>query len=219
MQLATAIMAVISQRRARLFMMHICLQHLGDFGSGRLSSMCPTKMVGRSQWAMQTAPELVRESGSVNSGPFTMLRLSATRSPLASAVNGTNCNGDFGCFSPMTGNLARDPLWLSRGGVTYEKMQQVAYRLADEGSVYDERFDVGTQGCVGQHHCQFTTLGAAEAFCDAMPTCKGVMEHPTTGKKYCGGGFGCFTPAKGSYVFDQLWFVTEGKTYVRQFVR
>lgn len=133
-----------------------------------------------------------------------------------------SCDGEKGCYMPAKGDVQHDPLWLSQSGETYMKQQEVAYTLrTQEGNVYDGRYPRGTSGCEGVHNCQFQSLVAAEIYCNAVPTCKGVLEHmpQPDGNPACTGGLGCFEPCKGKLKYNAMFMVTEGKLYERRIVR
>jgi hypothetical protein len=136
---------------------------------------------------------------------------------------GEGCQGRKDCYMPAKGELQHDPLWLSQLGETYLKQQEVAYSLRSDGLNYDGRFTTGTAGCSGVHNCQFQTLALAQAYCDANPMCRGILEHTPEandeGNKGCAGGLGCFEPVKGRAKYDEKSLVVEAKLYERQLVR
>jgi hypothetical protein len=135
-----------------------------------------------------------------------------------STAQGDGCHDGQGCYIPARGEIQHDPLWFLHNGETFLKQQEVAYLARDsDGYVYNGRFPAGTAGCPGTHNCQFQTLAAAEAYCNANPTCKGVLEH--TDRKYCAAGDGCFEPCRGKLEYKPLFLVTEGKLYERHLVR
>jgi len=141
---------------------------------------------------------------------------------MKSPANDTHCPNGETCYTPGKGDVQHDPVWLNDLGETYLKQQEVAYVLrAGTGYLYDGRYPTGTSGCQGAHNCQFLTLAPAKAYCDANPTCKGVIEHTPepNGNTACTGGQGCFEPVKGALKYDEMFHVMEGKLYQRLIVR
>jgi len=138
------------------------------------------------------------------------------------ALYGEGCKMGMGCYTPARGEIKHDPLWLLRSGETYLKQQEVAYVLrGPDGFLFDGRFPAGTGGCKGVHNCQYQSLASAQAYCDANPTCKGVLQHTPTpdGDQACAGGRGCFEPCTGEMRKNEMFLVTEGKLYERQLAR
>jgi hypothetical protein len=133
----------------------------------------------------------------------------------ASMLSGTNCAS--GCFLPAKGDVVHDPLWRANSGVTYVKKQEVAYfRRPVDGKSYTRRFASGTGGCRGVHNCQFHTLLAAQSYCNAYPTCKGILKKTPDGTPDCDGGLGCYEPCKGRLTNDPLVLVTESQVFERR---
>lgn len=141
---------------------------------------------------------------------------------MPASEHGEGCKEGKGCFVPAKGELQHDPLWLGQVGETYLKQQEVAYVLREgDGMIYGGRYPAGTGGCQGAHNCQFQSLPAAKAYCDANPTCKGVLQHTPKpdGNPACTSGRGCFEPCNGQLTYDAMFKVTEGKLYERHIVR
>lgn len=149
--------------------------------------------------------------------------LGVLRMPASVNSTGNNCQGGKGCYSPGKGSIFHDPLWLQNLGETFLKEQEVAYALREpDGMIFTGRFATGTAGCKGVHTCQFKSLEDAQAYCDADPSCKGVMHRPVKNPQHnqeCSGGLGCFEPCKGQLSYNAMFLVTEGKVYERRLVR
>jgi len=84
------------------------------------------------------------------------------------------------------------------------------------GMTFNGLLKVGTGGCNGVDNCQFIGYDGATKFCDATPSCKGVVQARADIAGGCAGGFGCFFPATGEMELIKDFAESGGQTYEKQ---
>lgn len=88
------------------------------------------------------------------------------------------------------------------------------------GFFLPDHYPVGTHetySCAeGVAECQFKELHVAQAWCNTVVTCTGVLEHPAPpNPANCAGGYGCFTPRRGAAVHDSNWDHHGGRVFLK----
>ena len=78
--------------------------------------------------------------------------------------------------------------------------------------------------CPGVKFCQFKSLESAQAFCDKLDLCRGIMKFANIldmslgaePQQHCTKGLGCYFPAWGKTESDQKWRKGKGLTWLRK---